>query len=1158
VSEFLVPIGRAFGDLILPLRLSFDSSEDVELFLLRHGWDARVDPVSVDAIRGAVAIVDLAEAVNEKLDVLVNGSAEDRARAVLELIEVSKGVIDRLDALGSVATGGLPFPFDQNAFWTGVSGELVDELTVSYLQRRQPFLFGVLHLLGVIRFERQAPAGAGRVPYINTKVYWDRLPRILTSPGDLFQETYQWNRPGQDFLHADLLRAVERTALAFNVPATIDAPQPRLGALLDPAAVTARGIGELEVPIIDGVSPDDSSYWKIGAVVMPIPDPVGANAAPSGVLISPLLQGQLDLSLPFTKDIGLHMVGAFEAGTSIAALIYPGKALAHADTAAASFDTRMELVGAPEEPWLLLGAPPGARLELDGFLAMFGARGRVTDPEFVFSIGTGEEAQKVRLVIAADEGDGFVQMLIGEGFTLDFGANLHWSSKRGVSFDGSAALEFAKSIHLELGPILVETVYVQARLGAGDRLDVNLGAGIKAVLGPLTVVIENVGLRVSLVPTAAGKRGAFGSLDLELGFKPPDGVGLAIDAGVVRGGGYLYFDFDKEEYAGALELFVSGFLTLTAVGLVTTRMPDGSKGFSLLIIITAEFGTGLQLGYGFTLIGVGGLLGLNRMVRMQPLGEGVRTGAINAILFPRDVVANAPRIISDLRAIFPPYEGKFLIGPMAKLGWGTPSLITLSLGVIIEIPGNVAIVGVLACLLPTPDAAVLVLQIAFVGVIEFDKKRIWLFAGLFESRVLTFTLEGEMGVLVAFGDDANFVLSVGGFNPRFKPPPLPFPIPKRLALTILDEELARIRVSCYFAVTTNTVQFGAHAELYFAFDAISVTGDIRFDALFQFSPFYFVIELSASISLKVFGMGVFSISLEMSLEGPTPWHAHGRASLSLFFLEVSASFDKTWGEDKDTTLPPIPVFQLLATELNKASSWSAVPPTRGNLLVSLRVVNEKTEFVLHPVGTLRVSQRAVPLNSTIDLVGMQKPSDANHFALAVKTPDLALAGTVKEQFAPAQFHAISKSEKLATPAFSREDGGLDITASGDQLRSSLVVRRVVRYEQVIVDTNFKRFVRRLVIDIGSLFQHFLHGNAAARSALSARAKQQMQPFDDTITTDVEGFGVASRTDNKMATGTVLFGSEAAAREHINETIAQNPALAGTLHVVPQFELNQAP
>ena len=248
---------------------------------------------------------------------------------------------------------------------------------------------------------------------------------------------------------------------------------------------------------------------------------------------------------------------------------------------------------------------------------------------------------------------------------------------------------------------------------------------------------------------------------MAFGFKPPKGVGLSIDAGVVKGGGYLFFDFDREEYAGALEITVSDFLSLKAIGLITTRMPDGSRGFSMLIIITAEFSPGLQLGYGFTLIGVGGLLGLNRTVVLEALALGVRTGAVNGILFPVDPVANAPRIISDLRTIFPTYPNRFLIGPMAKLGWGTPTLVSLALGIIIEIPGNVAILGILKTVLPDEHVPLLQLQVNFIGAIEFDKKRGWFFAALFESRLVFITLEGEMGMLIAVADDANFVLSVG-------------------------------------------------------------------------------------------------------------------------------------------------------------------------------------------------------------------------------------------------------------------------------------------------------------------------------------------------------------------------------------------------------------
>src|SRR5207248_11506938 len=114
---------------------------------------------------------------------------------------------------------------------------------------------------------------------------------------------------------------------------------------------------------------------------------------------------------------------------------------------------------------------------------------------------------------------------------------------------------------------------------------------------------------------------------------------------------------------GALELSFKNVVSLKAVSIITTKMPDGSKGFALLILITAEF-TPIQLGFGFTLNGVGGLLALNRTLDTEALRAGVRTGAVSSILFPEDVVANIIRIISDLKTLFPIAQDHLIIGPM--------------------------------------------------------------------------------------------------------------------------------------------------------------------------------------------------------------------------------------------------------------------------------------------------------------------------------------------------------------------------------------------------------------------------------------------------------------------------------------------------------------
>ena len=110
--------------------------------------------------------------------------------------------------------------------------------------------------------------------------------------------------------------------------------------------------------------------------------------------------------------------------------------------------------------------------------------------------------------------------------------------------------------------------------------------------------------------------GNLGLANLGFAFKPPNGVGLSLDVGIVKGGGYLFIDAERGEYAGALELMFAEFLVDRAPSASSPRrIPDGSPGFSLLIIISVEFGTGIQLGFGFT------LLGRRRPGRPQPHDE---------------------------------------------------------------------------------------------------------------------------------------------------------------------------------------------------------------------------------------------------------------------------------------------------------------------------------------------------------------------------------------------------------------------------------------------------------------------------------------------------------------------------------------------------------
>lgn len=772
------------------------------------------------------------------------------------------------------------------------------------------------------------------------------------------------------------------------------------------------------------------------------------------------------------------------------------------------------------------------------------------------------------LRLGSEEADGFIANLLASAEVEGrFDIGLEWLLDSGLRVRASGGVEVALPIHRSLGPLDFDTLYLVLGILDDGTLSLEASAALTGKIGPLAATVERIGALLEL-RIVDGSDSKFGPLDVGLRFKPPNGVGLSVDAGPVKGGGYLYFDFDRQEYAGALELVFSEWIALRAIGLITTKMPDGSKGFSMLIIITVEFGSGIQLGFGFTLLGVGGLLGVHRTVKVEPLKDGIRTGSVESVMFPHDIIANAPRIISDLRAFFPTQKDIFLLGPMAKIGWGTPPLLQVSLGIIVEVPSvNITILGVIKVVLPDEKAAILRLQVNFIGRLEPSNKLLWFYAELYDSRILFITLEGGMGLFVHWGDQANFVVSVGGFHPRYHPPPLPFPAPPRMAVNLLNESYARVRIEGYFAVTSNSVQFGARAEVYFGVSEFKVEGHLGFDALFQFDPFFFSFGLSFSLSVKVFGVGLFSVGFSGLLEGPTPWHIEGKGKISLLFFKISVPFSHTWGKEENTKLDPIEVFPLLEQELAALTNWRAELPVGNHISVSLRKLGEDgaDKLVLHPVGTLKISQRKIPLNLKLDRVGNQRPSDADEFSLDVTVGAGGSQSPLQEPFATGQFVDLDDAARLSKPGFAPEDSGVEVAAEGDQRKTSQAVKRVIRYETIVIDSNFKRFVRPFYRFLQAglamlhqvLFAHFLVGSPVTNSSLSRHQKKRLRPFDEVISIESNKYSVAFSDDNSSIDEAASFSSHARAVQFMEQKVRVDPALGPRLHVVPNTELKRA-
>src|SRR5215468_726032 len=1082
--DTLLEIASEIAAAFEPLLNAAASPEDFQAFMGALGWDVSqvVTPVK-DVFTLAGAAVELVESIDDD-----SAPPPDMGGLLHALI----GLITSARQLGSIAPGDLPAGIDAQEFRDQFPVQLIDYLLVRHLAIRYPLVASGLRLAGVIRIERTG-ATATRLAYTRCEVAWPDLANVLSDPAAVFRNAFGWGQA--EFRALSFLEAVYQAGRAAGLGSRFELQTPsERGAFIPSAAGNPTELA-VDLPLIAG-SPAQGTALELGLRTIILP---GNANLPHGFALLPYFAGSVTEQFQLAEGFQLGVDLSLDTSGGVALQLMPNappklEFNLFTGGASAALKAGADIAYRANEPFLFFGQAGGSRLEAQSLSIGGGVRVQTgTAPKAYVEA----RVKALALVIqpSPEDADGFLAKILPKDMRAEFDLTAGLESQRGFYFEGGGGLEIKLPVHIELGPLEIQGALIGIKPAAG-AIAVDLAATLKVDVSVLKGVVENVGLRLLVKMPPGG--GQFGPFDLELGFRPPNGVGLSINAGVVKGGGYLYFDFDREEYAGALELNFADFLSLKAIGLVTTRMPDGSKGFSLLIIITAEFSPGFQLGYGFKLIGVGGLLGLNRTMVLEALALGVRTGAVNGILFPVDPVANAPRIISDLRTIFPPSLNRFLIGPMAKIGWGTPTLVSLELGVIIEIPGNVAILGVLRLAIAGDDGdSILQLQVNFIGAIEFDKKRGWFFAALFDSRLLTITIEGEMGLLIAVGDEPNFLMSNGGFHPLFPVPPLPFPAPKRLALDIINTDYARIRAEAYFAITPNTVQFGARAQLHFGFSAFSVDAYFVFDALMRFSPPYLLVEVSAGATLKIGGAGVFCVDLALSLEGPAPWRARGHASVNLLFVKATKEFDETFGQVAIVTLQPIAVVQLLLDELGKASNWRALPPPSSNLGVSLRTLGLPPEtLVLHPLGTLEISQNTVPLGITLEKVGEQTPSDANRLALSAKGGDLVKRRDATRSFAPAQFRKLSDSQKLSAPAFQNEVSGLELGVAGQELRTGRAVRRSVRYEVTTLDTLYRRLVRRFSAVGRELFAHFIAGGSVSTVAVSKSRRQEAQPYAD--------------------------------------------------------------
>jgi hypothetical protein len=746
------------------------------------------------------------------------------------------------------------------------------------------------------------------------------------------------------------------------------------------------------------------------------------------------------------------------------------------------------------KPSFVFGTSDGTRLEIGAF--SYGVELGADHAGFKTYL------RKGKLVISLGDGDGFLSKLPGGKVEVPFELGLIVDTAHGVRFDGGTGLKVDLPVAASLfGVFTVQFIALELKLAADPSLEIRGGFSLK--LGPFQASVDQLGTSLDLAAVAHG----IDDISELVKFLPPKGIGLALDIGPVKGGGYLFIDAEKGEYAGALELKIFAF-SIKAIALVTTKRPDGSEGWSLLIFVFGQFRVHIAFGIFWT--GLGGMIGLHHRADLDALTAGMKTGALDDVLFPDDPVANAARIINRYKQLFPVEPDSLLLGPMLELSFSEPPIVYVRLGLIFEIRNalggdkpaeltKVILLGQLLVQLPPKELgvpAIVKLLVDVVGFYDAVEKFLMIRARLRDSFVgiegfAKLDLTGELLLAMRFSDDPSFVLSAGGFHPAFKdvPPGVPLQL-DRLAVSFGIGPI-KLRNENYFAITSNSVQAGCKIMLSADIDVAAIEGHLSFDALLYLSPkFHFLVGLDFQVKLSAFGENIASVTVKLSLEGPGEWHAIGTFGFSILFWDVDIGFDESWGDAPSVEAAKMSAIDLVKQELGDPSRLLPGAPVGGNSLVTL-ADPPKGLVLAHPLGLVTIAQKAVPFDVQIDRIGTKRLTEGTpKFTI----DDVLVGGVttsgremVTDHFARGQFMELTEQQKLEGRSFETFTSGVRIgttaytvSTAGTPVKADYEVE--ILEPETVLNMHWKVVSKyREVLDAGTAVTLSMYG-AAANSA----------------------------------------------------------------------------
>jgi hypothetical protein len=513
-------------------------------------------------------------------------------------------------------------------------------------------------------------------------------------------------------------------------------------------------------------------------------------------------------------------------------------------------------------------------------------------------------------------------------------------------------------IQRKLGPIQVKRIGVSFNTEGTDKLlCFSLDAAVTA--GPLELGAD--GLTVCnpvnrFAPT-------FGLDGLSLGYKQGT---VEISGAFLKKG---------DDFSGAA-LIQAGKLSLTAIGAYHMAEPRSLFVFASLTYPLGGpsffFVTGLAAGFGY-----------NRDLILPDIG-GVRSFPfVKAVIEPSTDPNPGGAILAELDAkkAVPTREGSYWIAAGIRF---TSFQLVDSFALLFVKLGNeleFSLLGVSTMTLPKGSTGAnryVNVELAFRVSVKPNEGEFAAEALLTNNSFALHPdcrLSGGFAFYVWFSGthEGDFVLTLGGYHPLFRPP-AHYPVVPRLGINWSIPPHAVIKGEAYFALTPSCIMAGGLLEATYNDGSLFASFRLSADFLIRWKPFYYIIDVSFSIQVALqwetlLGTLVLSTQLNAALHITGPeFYAMGHVDWGAISVDLelgdpndAAGGTIGWNDFRDAFLPKPPASQ------NKGWTGSdvAIQLCQANIEFGLdrefeNAATLRKEWVVRPDEVVFSTQTAMP------------------------------------------------------------------------------------------------------------------------------------------------------------------------------------------------------